>query len=311
MNNGDDLYTEETGENKINAEQKTHKEDKFRFKEFLRTIIIALAAAILIKSFFFEAYRIPSGSMEDTLLAGDFILVNKSSYNFSTPETLPLTDVEIPFINILSFGSPELNDVIVFKFPGLRDELFPSSDVSYIKRVMGLPGDTIWIINKEVFVNGRKIILPLTGKTDTLDIRSQNTYEKRIYPEDKPWNRDNYGPLIIPQKGMTVDISHKNFNEIKNVIDREYGRRVLSEEGTVITLEGKPVRSYTFQKNYYFVLGDNRDDSMDSRYWGFVPEDKIAGKAILIYWSWDPFKQADFTELFNSIRFNRVFKIIN
>jgi signal peptidase I len=212
--------------------------------------------------------------------------------------------VDIPRLNLFNTGAPSYNDVIVFQFPGYSEELTPSTDISYIKRIIGLPGDTIKITAKKVYVNNNVRDLPAGGRI------SKNTYspdliEKRIFPQDKQWNRDNYGPLVIPKKGMTIKLTPKNIPEWKTIIDREYGRRVVSDEGTVINIEGTPVRSYTFKKNYYFVMGDNRDDSMDSRYWGFVPEDAINGKAFVVYWSVDPFNYNG--GFFKSMRMNRIF----
>jgi len=297
------LYTDNKNDD-ITIEKKPYCEDKLRINEYIRAGIIALLAAVIVKSFLLDAYRIPTGSMENTLLAGDFIIVNKAAYSLSTPGTIPFLNIDIPRLNLFNTSSPDYNDVIVFQFPGYSEELTPSTDISYIKRIVGLPGDTVRIVNKKLFVNNKERELPAKGKI------SKNTYgqdiiEKRIFPSDRQWNRDNYGPLVIPQKGMTIKLTPKNISEWKTIIDREYGRRVVSDEGTVINIEGTPVRSYTFKKNYYFVMGDNRDDSMDSRYWGFVPEDAINGKAFMVYWSVDPYRYDG--GLLKSIRLNRMF----
>jgi signal peptidase I len=302
------LYTEKNNAG-ISSEITTNDcNEKIRIKEFVRAGAIALFAAIIVKSFFFEAYKIPTGSMENTLLAGDFIVVNKAAYSFSTPQTTPFLNIDIPRLKIFSTGKPACDDIIVFTFPGYSQELTPSADVSYIKRIAGLPGDTIQIVNKELFINKKKHALPSAGKASKSSVYGPDIIEKRIFPSGRPWNRDNYGPLVVPKKGITIPLDPKNIPEWKTIIDREYGRRVVSDEGTVIAIEGKPVRSYTFTKNYYFVMGDNRDDSMDSRYWGFVPEDAINGKAMIIYWSQDQFNTDG--GFFSSIRLNRVFNII-
>ena len=111
---------------------------------------------------------------------------------------------------------------------------------------------------------------------------------------------------------MTVDLSPQNINEWGLLIEREQGAKTVSVEGTVITINGKPVRKYTFTKNYYFVMGDNRDDSMDSRYWGFLPEDNIIGKAVLVYWSLElPVSIKNIPLFFHSVRWERIFKTIH
>jgi signal peptidase I len=304
------LYTEEKNAD-VNTELKpNHCEEKIRIKEFIRAGAIALLAAIIVKSFFFEAYKIPTGSMENTLLAGDFIIVNKSAYSFSTPGTIPFLNIDVPQLKIFTTGKPAYNDIIVFKFPGYAEELSPSMDASYIKRITGLPGDTIRVINKVLFVNNKKAVLPFEGKISKSSSYGPDVIERRIFPSGRHWNRDNYGPLIVPKKGTTIVLDPKTIHEWKTIIDREFGKRVVSDEGTVITIEGKAVRSYTFKKNYYFVMGDNRDDSMDSRYWGFVSEDALNGKALMVYWSIDQFNPDKESNFFRTIRLNRIFKII-
>ncbi|MHB1686976.1 MAG: signal peptidase I [Ignavibacteriaceae bacterium] len=280
-------------------------------KNFLRTILIAFLIALTIKLFFIEANTIPSASMENTLLVGDFIIVNKAAYKLATPGNIPFTNISIPGIKLFSIKRPKRNDVIVFRFPGYTGEIKPRENINFIKRIIGLPGDTIQIKQGIVFINNKIIPAPPFALLDKTFTRS-NTPDDRIFPSGKKWNSDNYGPIVIPKKGMAINISPQNIKEWKTIIDREYNRTAVSVEGTVITINGKPDRNYTFRKNYYFVLGDNREDSMDSRYWGFVQEDLIIGKAVMIYWSWNesvPFYR--FEKLLSSIRMNRIFSIIH
>lgn len=277
-------------------------------RKFIFTVIIAFFVGIIIKGFFFEAFRIPTGSMEDTLLPGDFIVVNKAAYSLDTPANIPLTGISIPYFTIVSWSAPSRNDIIVFEFPGNKDELLPSQPANYIKRVAGTPGDTVELRHKVLYLNNKKVSFPPLVKINKSSSLRWGESEKNLYPGNNGWNSDYYGPLVIPFKGQTIQINLRSINAWKTIIDREYGRRAVSVEGTVINIDGIPSRRYTFRKNYYFVLGDNRDDSMDSRFWGFVPEDRIIGRAEFIYWSLIEAPDSGETDnLWSSIRFERIF----
>lgn len=287
-----------------------YKKKKTRFGKFIRVILIALVIAIIIKSFLLSAFRIPTGSMENTLLVGDNILVNKIAYHFHTPRFIPFTSISIPSADLFSISDPDRGDVITFKFP-YGSEVSDENSITLVKRIVGLPGDNVQIINQKVYVNGLEIEFPLGTKLDRENNMSADTPEKGIFPVDSNWNRDNYGPIIVPKKGDLIELTPQNAALWKTLIDRELGKNTLSVEGTVITIDGNPVHGYTLTKNYYFVLGDNRENSMDSRYWGFVPEDMISGKAFMIYWSWNPsIANRNFYNLIEPIRFDRLFKKI-
>jgi signal peptidase I len=282
-----------------------------KLRRYVYTIIITFITALFIRGFFLEAYRIPTGSMENTLLPGDFILVNKAAYNFSTPSYIPIINIEIPRIRLFQISKPARNNVVVFEFPGNANELTPVDRESYVKRIIGEPGDLLQIIDKKIYISGREISAPHLALFDTSDLRMGGRKGRGIFPSDKDWNKDNYGPLLIPYKGLTININSKSVKEWGIIIDREIGRKAVSVEGTVITINDKPVRDYTFKKDYYFVMGDNRDNSLDSRYWGFVSDDKIIGRAFLIYWSTNFDKDISGPgDFFDSIRFKRLFKII-
>jgi len=182
-------------------------------REYAESIIIAVILALIIRTFLVQAFKIPSGSMEDTLAIGDHILVNKFIYGTK----IPFTDKRI-----LKIRDPQRGDVIVFEYP--ED---PSKD--FIKRVIGTPGDVIEEKDKKVYVNGQPYVNPheVHKETDMIP-REQNP-------------RDNFGPVKVPE-------------------------------------------------NSYFVMGDNRDRSYDSRFWGFVKNSKIKGLAFIKYWSWDSTK---------------------
>ena len=179
-------------------------------REYTEAILIALLLALFIRGFIVQAFKIPSGSMIPTLLVGDHILVSKFIYGIRNPFT---GSVLIPVKN------PERFDIVVFKYP-----LNPSQD--FIKRIVGLPGDTVKIVDKKVFVNG----IPLENDP------GKNQKHRILSAEDSP--RDNFGPVTVPENSL-------------------------------------------------FVMGDNRDNSHDSRFWKFVDYKDLKGKAFVMYWSWN------------------------
>ncbi len=178
--------------------------------EYAKSLLIALVLALFVRTFFVQAYKIPSGSMLETLKIGDHILVEK--FLFGTH--IPFTDIVV-----LPLKQPKRGDVVVFRYP-----LDPSLD--FIKRIIALPGDTVQGINKDIYVNGKRLQEPYIQHIDNFVLPAY------ISP------RDNFGPLRVP-------------------------------------------------KDSYFAMGDNRDNSKDSRFWGFVPRHNIKGKAMVIYFSWN------------------------
>ena len=194
-------HSDETRREEVLAESKTKQKSVLR--EYVEAIVIAVVLALFIRTFVVQAFKIPSGSMKPTLLVGDHILVNKFIYGIK----IPFTDK-----TLIKLGEPKREDVVVFKYP-----LDPKKD--YIKRVIGLPGEKVQLVNKVLFINGRVIDDPHASYS--------------LYG-----NLRNYGPVTVPA-------------------------------------------------DHLFVMGDNRDESSDSRVWGFVPYAYLKGKAFLIYWSWD------------------------
>lgn len=177
---------------------------KSTFREYAEAAAIAILLALFIRAFVVQAFKIPSGSMEPTLLVGDHILVNKFLYG-----------IKLPYLQttVIPISTPERGDIIVFIYPEDKSK-------DFIKRVIGIPGDRIQMQDRQVLVNGQ----PFDDKYGYYDERAGNP------------NR-SFGPVVVP-------------------------------------------------KDHYFVMGDNRDHSMDSRFWGFVPSEAIKGRAFIIYWSW-------------------------
>ena len=202
-------------------------------REYIEAILIALLLAMLIRTFIVQAFKIPSGSMENTLLIGDHILVSKFSYGTHIPNEIPFINTKL-FDDIVLFSSvPERGDIIVFKFP--KDETR-----DFIKRVIALPGDLLEVRRQKVFINNKPYE----------DARARHTES----PSDSPLvPRDDFGPILIPE-------------------------------------------------GHVFVMGDNRENSQDSRYWGYLNVKKIRGKALIIYWSWD--------RIDSWVRFERFGKIL-
>ncbi|CUS92717.1 signal peptidase I [Candidatus Kryptonium thompsonii] len=278
---------------------------------WLRPLFIALIAALFVKLFLFEAFRIPSGSMEDTLLPGDFIIVSKIGFPVKTPSIhIPFAGIKISQFKILPLLSTlKRGDVIVFKFPGERDEIEASEKVNYVKRLIGLPGDVVQIKDKVVYINGSKFPEPPTVKVNYEFITPRGLPNPYIFPENSDFNEDNYGPIVVPFKGMEVELTEKNLKQWEIMIKRE-GHEVELNDGKVL-IDGVEAKKYVFENDYIFVMGDNRNNSLDSRYWGFVPVDNIIGKAILIYWSWNSnIPTSNLPEKIKSIRWERIGKRI-
>uniref|UniRef100_A0A7V4G8H2 Signal peptidase I n=1 Tax=Desulfobacca acetoxidans TaxID=60893 RepID=A0A7V4G8H2_9BACT len=204
---------------------------KSKWQEYGESLFIALALALVIRAFLVQAFSIPSGSMEPTLLIGDYLLVNKLAYGVRNPFTNKIW---------ISWGVPQRGDVVVFIFTTdsgkpyikqpedspYRDDRQYREEKDYIKRVIGLPGDRIQIVNKKVFINGEPYVTP----------QAVNKHDEIIPAGDQP--RDNFGPVTVPP-------------------------------------------------GHYFVMGDNRDHSLDSRFWGFVSLEAMRGRAFIIYFSWN------------------------
>jgi signal peptidase I len=388
------------------------KTKKSFIREWTDAIIFAVIAASIIRIFLFEAYSIPTSSMEKSLLVGDFLFVSKIAYGPRAPmtpiafpfvhHTMPFSRtaksyteaVKLPYFRFPGLSEVERNDAVVFNFPDgdtlslrfqsevsyhtiareygreriLRDEYNFGKIISrpldkrenFIKRCVGMPGDKLEIVDQVVMIDDEKLLSPgkmqfkykivtdgsrinprILDKYDiTEDVFSGNLGEfiltltedaaigleklaivksvdqiiepkglrdPRIFPysSDYNWNVDNFGPIIIPKKGATIDLNLTNLPLYTRIIGAFEHNELAITEGKIM-INGKEANTYTFKQDYFWLMGDNRHNSMDSRYWGFVPEDHIVGKASFVWFSLDNNKS-----LFGGkIRWNKMFRII-
>ena len=393
--------------------KKEYKEGEKRnmLLDWLDAVIFAVIVVTFINTFFFQAFKIPSSSMESSLYTGDHLFVSKLAYGPKLPQT-PLT---IPFTHnvigksesystllqnkyrrLKGFGQVEEGDYVVFAFPHGDTVLVkdPAGDYytylriygrdytidkygpikvrpadkkdHYVKRCVAVAGDTLEIKNGQVYVNsqeqtvwpgvqntycvvtdGKRLnpryidklglnvgelwydpALPgypqmaLTAemleqvksnpivRSVTMNVeeysREYNSSEKLIFPfsPDYKWTRDNFGPLWIPAKDVTVELTLENLPLYQRIITSYEGNDLEVKEGKIY-INSEEAQTYTFKQDYYFMMGDNRHNSLDSRYWGFVPEDHIVGKPALIWLS------IDGNERFpKNIRWRRFFKFV-
>ncbi|HVN49723.1 MAG TPA: signal peptidase I [Bacteroidota bacterium] len=275
--------------------------------EYAKIFLLTLLIACILKMFVVDAYSIPSTSMERTLLIGDYLIVNKLSYGLHTPRSIPFTSIGIPSTAVPLFHAIHRGDVIVFEFPGSRDEERPDHAVNFVKRCIGLPGDTVEIQNGLVWVNKKVQPFPPLGIRPDRALHWDRSAE--LFPVGSAFTESHYGPLIIPKRGDILSLNNEKSSQWETFIRRE-GHAVTMENG-IILIDGRRAYSYRVEKNYYFVLGDNRDNSLDSRFWGFVPDDHIIGEALFIYWSWQQDLPAkSISDKLSAIRWKRIGTII-
>lgn len=253
---------------------------------FFKEILFVLACVLVINSFVLAAFEVPTTSMADTVLAGDFLFVNKFIYGGSTPYSIPHTSIRIPHFRVPGFRSVERGDVIVFDWPGNRDQVEKPAQTYYLKRCIALPGDEIRIDRRIVYVNGQKQELPPYGKHLRLHTIPAGYSSPDIFPQKSNFNQDNYGPLVVPEKGSVLPLNTDNFSAWEVFIRRE-GHDASWIDGKVV-IDGRPVTQYVVERDYVFGMGDNRDASEDSRYWGFIPVEDVIGTPMIVFWSWDP-----------------------
>jgi signal peptidase I len=247
---------------------------------------VTILVAFTLKIFVVEAFRIPSGSMENTLLVGDFLIANKLAYGIKTPRYLPFTNVPIPSLRVPLFRDVRHGDVVVFEFPGKHSGISPSGPEYYIKRCIGLPGDTIVIRSGYVMVNGREILLPSHAKSSVIAGTGASEFRGTGLQNGRAIDGNNFGPIIVPKKGDVIPLSAETIAQWKDFIEREDHHVETGATGNV-RIDGMESNQYIVRHDCYFMLGDNRGNSLDSRFWGFVPDDYILGEALLLYWSRD------------------------
>ena len=386
--------------------------------EFIHSLIFAVVAATIVHNYFIQPYIIPTGSLEKTLLIGDFLFVSKFHYGARVPttpiafpmvhDTIPIIKKrsylkfpQLPYLRLPGFQKIKRNEIVVFSWPadtvrrffvrekGVKKPIDKKSN--YVKRCVGLPGDTLEIINGYVHIDNKKNILPdrakiqftyklynsngissikliqnnienfsrkfkinnisqsiynsikneiigvisndsnnfivLTNSTgfpkdlirkfginavelletskeltlsvseyenlkklNLFDSISQQVYGNKSYLNTFPndisykWSEDNFGPILIPEKGMKVKLTVENIFLYKKII-KDYEKNILSQIDNTFYINGIKSDTYTFKKDYYWMMGDNRHKSEDSRFWGFVPDDHIVGKPVLIWFS--------------------------
>jgi signal peptidase I len=355
------------------------------------SLLFAIIVATFVHTYFIQPFTIPTASLEKSLLIGDFLFVSKMNYGARTPmttvaapmvhDTLPLVHVksyckwpQLPYFRFPGVEKIKNNDIVVFNWPvdtvekffdtsGRKADKPVDKKSNYVKRCVGIPGDSLAIKDGIIFVNGKELILPERSKpqysykmaidpTATIDFESlfkelditdrygiNNTKDtiyfsalpassverfkgvsgiksvtriihkeadRSTFPHTKDWNVDNFGPIYIPQEGKSVALNMETLPFYSRIIT-EYEKNKLEIKGTDIYINGKKTKSYTFQQDYYWMMGDNRHNSEDSRFWGYVPGDHIVGKPIFIWMSWDSNGEG----IMNKIRWNRLFTTVS
>lgn len=343
-------------------------------RAWTHSLIVVIGVAALFNWLLFQAFFIPTASMEQTLLAGDYVLVSKLHYGTRTPQTLlqlPLMHqtvrgtripaylpwIQLPMYRLPGFSIAKRGDKVVFNCITELDKPVDQRTY-YIKRCIGLPGDVVRINKLQLYVNDEaqpsypslqhsyhlkttarlsdwffrkhKIskyvatqqgyLIYTTAQTAAQlaqlpyvqavfpNITPSAFFDPKVYPNNPlcPWNKDNFGPLTIPAQGMTIPINATTLAQYAPVITHYEGHKNVRIAGDQLWINEQPVKEYTFRQNYYFVMGDNRHDSSDSRFWGLLPADHLVGKAVLIVFSFDPKKKA-----LAKIRWDRLFRGID
>ncbi len=378
----------------------SNKKPKSKIREWSDAILFAVVAATLIRWLFLEAFKIPTPSMEKSLLVGDFLFVSKFHYGSRVPKTilqLPLTHqtiwgtsipsyldwIQLPDMRLPGLSEVKRNDVVVFNYPP-EDQYPPDLKTNYIKRCIAEAGDVLEIKSGIVHINGKladtpekmqhsyiivskepvseKLLaennisqedvatvpfqylrssgrFPELNKYDSVanysvlmahtsaetakklkdydfvlevlrEIAPKGQSQNPTYPAlaGLDWSADHYGPITVPKQGGRVEINRLNAALYGELIKKYEGNEnvEVNVEAGSIKIDGNQIKDYTFKQNYYFMMGDNRHNSQDSRFWGFVPQNHIVGKGFMIWWSVAPPSEDG-----GGIRWNRIFNFIH
>jgi len=386
--------------------------------EWTSSILFAVVAATIVHTYVMQPFIIPTSSLEKTLLIGDFLLVSKFHYGARLPmttvaapmvhDTIPVANVksylakpELPYTRLPGFQDIKRNDIVVFNWPVDTLDIWGADDgkyhykpidkrTNYVKRCVGVPGDTLSIIDGKVHIDGKPLDLPERAKiqysyllttdghifdqrkmlieygiTDQVEYGSNNQGAGRMYiksateealeklkatghildvekddqktgpqrysktrmidgesvTRSEPYifpytglyenTNDDRDPFLIPEKGQTVKIDFKNIHYFRRIIEVYEGSEMddfnqVSVLGNQVYLNNAPLKEYTFKQNYYWLMGDNRDNSLDSRFWGYVPESHVVGKPVFVWMSYDPNQSFP-----TGVRTERLFTTVN
>ena len=298
-----------------------------------KAIVFIVLTVLLVKVTVLEAYIVPTGSMENTIMTGDFLIGSRFVYGMRTPDWIgiPYTDIGffIPYIKFPEFKIPTTGDVLIFKYP--RDKY-----VKYVKRCVAGPGDTLIVQEKKLYVNGVEIPMWENGKYLTAPMQKNFRQSDIFLSSETNINKDNIGPIYVPKSGDVFQIHEETdwrfllpiilmeghtatlkSNEVEyeftlqdpNELSRRkekddfyenyfpkgslltpWSKAIKDEDFQFLVIDGIPASEWTEYKvsqNYYWAMGDNRDNSLDSRYWGYIPENNILGEALFTYFSLD------------------------
>ena len=273
---------------------------------------MALILWMLLQVTNFTSFRIPTDSMQPTLIPGDYILVEKWTMGARIFDLLDAAEgQEVKIRRLPGWGKLKRNDVLVFNFPHHHrwDSISMDLMVYYVKRCIGIPGDTVSIRNGYYSVSGVTDTLgyvPAQRRLDRLmatDKMKGTGIAFRSFPEDSVtgWNIGDFGPLFIPASGSRICLTEREVPLYRRAIEWEQKKKLDVKDGRVL-LGDSTVHEYVFRKNYYFVGGDNVLYSQDSRYWGLLPEEYIVGRAVRIWKSVD--------RITDGMRWDRVMKKI-
>jgi signal peptidase I len=259
---------------------------------FLVVIIVVLA--IIMKVFLFATFKIPTPSMEPAIMAGDHIIVNKLILGARIYENCGfLKGRKTKMKRIPGLRKVKRNDVLVFDFPyKTPDKIQQGGNLFYVKRCIAIPRDTFYIKNGFYKVKGLTDNLGHVERQRELSERDECSFDealRNVFPKDTAyfhWTIKDFGPLYIPAKGDILSIDSINITLYKKLIEYETGESISTDNGLVY-LGGNTLENYTFRQNYYFMAGDWIFDSIDSRYWGLLPDDLIIGKATIVWKSVD------------------------